>query len=176
MIMNKHILFYSDKCLHCNKLINLIHSTTTEENYKFISVDNPEIKIPDIIEKVPTLVVRGMNKPLIGKEVFSWIQAQQYINLKTNNINMIKNPEFHVDVSLVNSIDTNYVSLTDNDEGLNKRIVNFNKLNDMLITDNISQQIKDNKINQELQNKKLDQLVNNRSNQIDSILNFNKKF
>ena len=174
MLMNKHILFYSDKCIHCIKLLKIIENN--KDNFKFIDVDNKNTKIPAIIEKVPTLIVKGMNKPLIGKEVFSWINAQQFLNLETNNINNVKNPIFSVDINQnPNTKDINYISINDNDDDLNKTIVNFNKINEIFITEDINKIIKDFKINKDLQNQKLDQLLNNRTNQIDSILNFNKK-
>jgi hypothetical protein len=183
--INKHILFFSDNCFHCTNLINLIHTSKTFDNYKFISVDNPSIKIPEIIEKVPTLIVKGMNKPLIGKEVFNWIQSQQFINLSTNNITTTKNPNFKLETTNGRaqsnlcegrSSDINYISLTDNEDELNKKLVNFNKLNELFITEDINKVIKDHKINQELQSKKLSQLLGDRTNQIDVILNYNKQF
>ena len=177
MIMNKHILFYSEKCNHCSVLLTTITNTSTQDNYKFISVDNSSIKIPEIITKVPTLIVRGMNKPLVGKEVFSWINSQQFMNLSTNNINKnTNNPKFKSDNTLANTIDINYVSLNGTDDDMNKKIVKVNKFNDILITDDINKVIKDHKINQELQNSKLSQLLNNRTSQIETILNFNKSF
>ena len=177
MIMNKHILFYSHKCDFCTTLTTSITNTSTQDNYKFISVDNPSIKIPEIITKVPTLIVRGMNKPLVGKEVFSWIKSQQFMNLSTNNINKnTTNPTFKSDNTLANTIDINYVSLNGTDDEMNKRIVKVNKFNDILITDDINKVIKDHKINQELQNSKLSQLLNNRTLQIETILNLNKSF
>ena len=173
--MNKHILFYSDQCVHCCNLLKIIESQ--KDNFKLIDVNNKNVKIPNIIEKVPTLIVRGMNKPLIGKEVFTWLSAQEFINLQTNNIEYVKNPKFNVDKinQNPNTKDTNYISLNNDDDELNKSIVNFNKMNEIFITEDINKIIKDFKINKDLQNKKLDTLLNNRTNQIDSILNFNKK-
>ena len=54
---------------------NKIKLSNTQDNYKYISVDDPNIKLPAIIEKVPTLIVKGMNKPLVGNEVFTWIKS-----------------------------------------------------------------------------------------------------
>ena len=175
MATNKYILFYSNKCQYCINLLSLIKSSGQQENYKYISVDDQSIKLPDIIQKVPTLIVKGMNKPLVGKEIFSWISSQEYMNLSTNNVTTTKNPNFKVDSLIANTIDINYISLTENDDDLNKKIVQFNKLNEIFITEDINKIIKDFKINKDLQNQKLDQLLNNRTNQIDSILNFNKK-
>ena len=176
MSLSKHILFYSNKCEHCLKLVSLIQLNGLNDNFKYILVDDSQVKLPDIIEKVPTLIIKGMNKPLVGKEVFTWINSQEFINLKTNNISVVKNPKFTPDKILSNTIDINYISLTDNDDELNKKIVQFNKLNEMFITDDISKVIKDNKINEKLQTEKLSELLQNRTHQIDNILNLNKKF
>jgi hypothetical protein len=176
MSTNKYILFYSNKCQYCINLLSLIKSSGQQDNYKYISVDDQSIKLPDIIQKVPTLIVKGMNKPLVGKEIFSWISSQEYMNLTTNNVTTTKNPNFNVDSLIANTIDINYISLTENDDDLNKKIVQFNKLNEIFITEDINKIIKDQKINEDLQTKKLSQLLTNRTSQIDNILNSNKQF
>ena len=176
MATNKYILFYSNKCQYCINLLSLIKSSGQQDNYKYISVDDQSIKLPDIIQKVPTLIVKGMNKPLVGKEIFSWISSQEYMNISTNNMTTTKNPNFKVDSLIANTIDINYISLTENDDDLNKKIVQFNKLNEIFITEDINKIIKDQKINEELQTKKLSQLLINRTSQIDNILNLNKQF
>jgi len=180
--LNKHILFYSDRCPHCVNLLRTIKYLGTQDNYKYISVDNPAgPKLPDIITDVPTLIVKGMNRPLVGREVLTWIESLQYMHLSTNNITTVKNPNFtsKIDLSLNShgtSVDINYISLTDNDDELNKKIVSFNKLNDMFITDDINKIIVDSKIKKELQDKKLHELKNMRTCDLDNILNLNKKF
>lgn len=176
MATNNHILFYSNKCKHCVNLLSLIQTSGLNGSYKYILVDDPKIKLPDIIEKVPTLIVKGMNKPLVGKEVFTWIKSQEFINLQTNNITTVKNPYFKSDKTIANTIDINYISLTDNDDDFNKKIVQFNKLNEMFITDDINKIITDQKINEKLQSEKLSQLSKLRTSQIDNILSLNKKF
>lgn len=178
---HKHILFYSDRCMYCANLLRLIKQIQTEQNYKFICVDNPQIKLPEIITDVPTLVVKGMNRPLVGKEVFTWIESLNYINLETNNIKTSKNPDFtsKIDISLNsygNTVDINCISLTDNDDELNKKIVNFNKLGDIFITDDITKKITDSKIRKDIQDKMLNEHLAMRNGDLDSILSLNKQF
>ncbi len=180
--LNKYILFYSERCPHCVKLLHTIKHLGTQDNYKYISVDNPAgPKLPDIITDVPTLIVKGMNRPLVGREVQTWIESQQYMYLSTNNITTVKNPNFtsKIDLSLNshgNTIDTNFISLTDNDDELNKKIVSFNKLNQIFITDDINKKIVDSKIKKEIQDKKLNELLTNRTCDLDNILSLNKQF
>jgi len=181
-LTHKHILFYSDRCPHCINLLYLIKRVGTETNYKYIAVDNPNgPKLPEIITDVPTLIVKGMNKPLIGKEVFTWIESLGYMNLNTNNITTVKNPNFtsKIDLSLNsngNGIDINFISLTDNDDELNKSIVNFNSLNKIFITEDINKIIVDSKIRKDIQDKKLLELLESRTGDLDSILSLNKQF
>jgi hypothetical protein len=172
--MNKHIIFFSDRCIHCSNLLTTIKKKCIEDKFKYINVGDPNIKIPDIITSVPTLIVQGINKLLIGKEVFTWLNSQQFMNIETNNINKTNNPKFNADKTLTNSTDINYVSLNDEDDS--NKIINFNKMSDIFITDDINQKIKDSKINQQLQNEKLNELLNNRTVQIENILSNNKKF
>ena len=179
--LNKHILFYSDRCPHCAKLLYLIKHLGIDANYKYISVDNSQIKLPEIIKNVPTLIVKGMNKPLVGKEVFTWIESLNYVNLQTNNITTVKNPNFtsKIDISLNsqgNTTDINFISLTNNDDELNKKIVNFNKLDEIFITDDITKQIIDSKIKKDLQEKMLTERLISRNGDLDSILSLNKQF
>ena len=72
-----------------------------------------------------------------------------------------KNPDFSLklDISLHtfgNTEDTDYISFNNNDDNdeLNKKIVNFNKMDTLFITDDINKTIIDSKINKELQDKK----------------------
>jgi hypothetical protein len=180
--INKHILFYSDRCPHCVNLLHKIKYLDTQDNYKYISVDNLSgPKLPDIITDVPTLIVKGMNRPLVGREVFTWIDSLQYMHLNTNNITTVKNPDFtsKIDLSLNShgtSVDINFISLTENDDELNKKIVSFSKLNELFITDDINKIIVDSKIKKELQDKKLSELLTNRTYDLDNILNLNKQF
>jgi hypothetical protein len=146
--------------------------------FKIVSVDDKNIKIPDIIVSVPTLIVKGINKPLVGKEVFLWLEAQQFLNIKTNNIMNINNPTFKIENQIMGmgiEQDMNYISLNNNEE-LNKKLVQFNKMNEIFITEDINKKIKDNKITNESQNNRLIQLLNNRSLQIETLLNNNKNF
>lgn len=84
--MNKeNILFYSKKCEYCSKIINLINDIDSPERYKFICVDKNN-QFP-YIQRVPTLMVKQIKKPLIGINAFNWIKSTSQFNRITNNIN-----------------------------------------------------------------------------------------
>lgn len=89
------ILFYSNYCNYCQKLIDLINNKKIINKFKLICIDN-NFDIPKYIKKVPTLIVDTIDRPLEGKYVFEWILNKDYFNLKTNNIthkNVNKIPE-----------------------------------------------------------------------------------
>lgn len=81
----ENILFYSKKCEYCSKIINLINDIDSFEKYKFICVD--ENKQFPYIQRVPTLMVKQIKKPLIGINAFNWIKSTSQFNRITNNIN-----------------------------------------------------------------------------------------
>ena len=76
---NDYILFYSNKCLHCKELLNLL-SKDVQINQKFtkINVDNPNIKIPPYVKSVPTAIipVNGSPNLVSGSQIFNWFNKQ----------------------------------------------------------------------------------------------------
>ena len=80
-----NILFYSNYCDYCQKLIDLINSKKIINAFKLICIDN-NFDIPKNIKQVPTLLIEEIGRPLEGKYVFEWILNKDYFNLKTNNI------------------------------------------------------------------------------------------
>lgn len=91
----ENIIFYSKKCEYCSKIINLISEIDSIEKYKFICIDGNN-KFP-YIQRVPTLVIKQVKKPLIGINAFNWIKSTSQFNRITNNINSkpnkFNNPE-----------------------------------------------------------------------------------
>ena len=79
------ILFYSDECKYCLKLLEYINKNNIEQFYKFICIDS-NIKIPDNITVVPTIIDTEIEAPFEGKNAFEYIINQKYFNYPTNNI------------------------------------------------------------------------------------------
>lgn len=78
------LLFYSDNCKYCIKLIKYIK----KNNYNsllLINIDNNDY--PNEITIVPSLIDTELNQPLEGKKVFEYIINSKYFNNPTNNIN-----------------------------------------------------------------------------------------
>ena len=69
------VLFYSNNCDHSKTfLLNLMKSNVNDLVRK-ICVDNNS-KIPSVVKSVPTLVARGINRPLVGEQVFAWLENE----------------------------------------------------------------------------------------------------
>lgn len=68
-------LFYSDKCPHSRKMIQMLERSPIASTFKRISVDNLR-SIPNGITTVPTIVVPNQPRPLTGRQAFEWIEKQ----------------------------------------------------------------------------------------------------
>lgn len=91
------ILFYSQTCQYCQQIIDIIQQKQLRD-IKMINVD--VVDVPDSINQVPTLIVKGFIKPLIGKQVFDWINSKDYFDQHTNNINVkYSNKQLQIDNS-----------------------------------------------------------------------------
>ena len=82
----KNIIFYSNKCKFCSQIINLISEIDSSEKYQLICIDGNSNNFP-YIQRVPTLIIHNIKKPLIGINAFNWIKSTAQFNRITNNIN-----------------------------------------------------------------------------------------
>lgn len=91
------ILFFSKNCQYCEQIIQTIKLKQVNV-VKMIDVD--VATVPNSINQVPTLIVKGFIKPLVGKQVFDWIESLEYFDQHTNNINVkYSNKQLEVDNS-----------------------------------------------------------------------------
>jgi len=87
-----NILFYSRKCKACLNLLTILKNENLLNYFKLFCVDDHLNSIPPQITTVPTMMVAGVNKLLVAKEIFEWIQNIKFINQQkvNENIDMIK--------------------------------------------------------------------------------------
>ena len=122
-------------------------------------------KLPKSFTRVPILIVIGISMPLIGKEVFNWVETQKFIGLTANNINKSKNPDFKVDVTNGKTYNTNCAALNDaDDDKLNTSLAYTYDWNKFQIGNNMNTTYIDNKISSEVHQRKLEQLLKDRIN------------
>ena len=92
MNQGKIILFYSNFCQHCAEFIK----KSNQLNIKYVPfcVDNNKKKIPSYVKSVPTLVIPGYS-PLVGNNVFNWLNTQTNSNQQNNQNNNHQNNQQH---------------------------------------------------------------------------------
>ena len=83
------ILFYSETCNFCLKLLEYINKNNLAEFFKMICIDKTN-NIPKNITVVPTVIDTIIQAPLEGKKAFEYVINQKYFNHPTNNIDYIK--------------------------------------------------------------------------------------
>ena len=100
------VLFYSKTCDFCTKLLEYINKNNLTEYFNIICIDD-DIKIPNNITVVPTIIDEEIEAPLEGKKAFEYVINQKYFNHPTNNIEFIKNgvpkPTIEEDKKAINS-------------------------------------------------------------------------
>ena len=69
--MSSSIIFYSNKCKHSKKAINIIAENNITINK--ICIDDNNAKLPTFLKVVPTIVDKNIPKPLEGNSVFEWL-------------------------------------------------------------------------------------------------------
>tara|TARA_B100001248_G_scaffold253914_1_gene231692 strand:- start:1749 stop:2261 length:513 start_codon:yes stop_codon:yes gene_type:complete len=69
--MSKSILFYSNRCQHSKRALDIINKNNI--NIKLVSIDDKSIKLPSFLKVVPTIIEQGIEKPLEGDFVFKWL-------------------------------------------------------------------------------------------------------
>ena len=79
------ILFYSNQCKFSEKLLEYIKKNNLEKYFKMINIDD-DIKIPENITIVPTIIDETIEAPLEGKDAFIYVVNQKFFNHPTNNI------------------------------------------------------------------------------------------
>jgi len=73
-----NILFYSQQCEYCRRLLLLLKTENLICYFKLICVDDKLDKLPRDM-KVPTMRVINVNRPLVAQETFEWVNQMKFI-------------------------------------------------------------------------------------------------
>lgn len=79
---NQYILYYSNFCINSKEFMNILCKTELYSKFTKINVSNTSF--PPIIKSVPTIIVPRVSRPLVGIEVFKWLEKQS--EQKSQNI------------------------------------------------------------------------------------------
>lgn len=149
------ILFYSESCNFCLKLLEYINKNNLEQYFKMICIDEKTAKIPKHITIVPTVIDTTIESPMEGKKAFEYVINQKYFNHPTNNIEYTKNgipiPTIEEDMKATSSKSGNNFIFVDKNKDIDKedknnfeQVFNFKQLPSQ--TKNI--EAHDNRVNQ----------------------------
>ena len=99
------VVFYSEQCDYCKKLLVYLEKYNIKPLFKLINIDKTQA--PKEIDIVPTIIDTELNQPLRGKKAFEYLLNVKYFNNPTNNIEYIKelppNPEIPEDEKAIKS-------------------------------------------------------------------------
>ena len=70
------VLFFSNNCSHSRAFLAALYKTPLNDLVRKICIDKGDVKIPRIITEVPTLIARGIQRPLIGDQVSAWLENE----------------------------------------------------------------------------------------------------
>lgn len=100
----KYILYYSNYCKHCEKILTLLAKTTLKDSIHFLNIDNritengkvfivlsngKKLLLPSIVKEVPSLILLHQgNIVLEGESILGYFKDElQKIQTKTREIN-----------------------------------------------------------------------------------------
>ncbi len=127
------VLFYSEQCQFCVKLLDYIIKNNLKKYFKMINVDNTS-KIPDNITIVPTIIDTAIEAPLEGKYALEYLFNQKYFNHPTNNIELwltsgVPSPSIEEDKKAIDKFKlSNYACFGDDSVAQNNVVVIKNKI------------------------------------------------
>lgn len=70
------VLFYSNNCSVSKAFLSQLYKSTLNEKIRKVCVDRSDVKIPRIITAVPTIVARGINRPIVGEQTMAWLENE----------------------------------------------------------------------------------------------------
>ena len=108
---NTYIVYYSNYCLNSKEFINILCKTPVYNKFIKVNVSDANVNIPPFVKSVPTIIVPNVNRPLVGEEVFKWLDETS--EKRINNVEEAINP-YHPD-EMDNNMGDNYSYLDFND-------------------------------------------------------------
>jgi hypothetical protein len=163
------ILFYSESCNFCLKLLEYINKNNLEQYFKMICIDEKTAKVPKHITIVPTVIDTTIESPMEGKKAFEYVINQKYFNHPTNNIEYTKNgipiPTIEEDIKAGSSKSGNGFIFVDKNKEIDKEDKNnFEQVFDFKPPQIKNIQVQDSRVNQlieqrNVQDKKIQALM-----------------
>ena len=78
-----NVIFYSKTCNLSVTLLKILTGENLLGYFKLFCVDGQLDKVPKNITLLPTMIVSTINKPLVQKEAFEWINKIKFLRQQT---------------------------------------------------------------------------------------------
>lgn len=109
------ILFYSDKCQFCTKMMEYLGKNNLTSHFKLLNIDTVK-NIPSNITMVPTIVDPSVEAPFEGNKAFEYIVNQKYFDHPTNNLDFwqstgVPKPAIKEDDKALSKFNFNFASV-----------------------------------------------------------------
>jgi arsenate reductase-like glutaredoxin family protein len=171
------VLFYSNKCPHCKKLLLFLEQNNINI-FKKVNIETE--KIPNIIKKVPSIIDPELNQPLEGNKVLEYVINMKYFNNQTNNIECIKEPLPNPNIPIYEKSYSNKINNLNLKNKNSTSIDNTSLLNDLFVdlTENIIKTNKETNISdiQDIKSNTQDININNKNTNVKSKVTILRKF
>ena len=122
---NGYILYYSNYCINCKEFMNILCKTPIYNKFTKINVSEGIVNIPPFLKSVPTITVPTHNTPLVGEEVFKWLEENSEQRMK--NINQSILPYHPDEMDGVLSDNYSYLDVKDTDQPMEHNFVYIKK-------------------------------------------------
>ena len=83
-----YIMYYSNYCINCKEFMTILCKTPLYSQFTKINVSG-NTSFPSFVKSVPTIVVPKIPRPLVGEEVFKWLEEQSVKRVKNENQGII---------------------------------------------------------------------------------------
>ena len=117
--IGSNILFYMESCKTCMFFINIAQQNNILKHFKLICIDgNKEKFIAQGLKKVPTIIVKNINKQIEGNDCIKWLDS--IIKMRSTNTFDNQNEMYVPDIGLINSGNSNNsgIRLNNSNSGL----------------------------------------------------------
>jgi glutaredoxin-related protein len=122
---NQYILYYSNYCINCKEFMNILCKNPLYNKFKKINVSDGSANIPPFVKNVPTILVPNYSNPLVGEDVFKWLEESS--EKRMNNLDQTIIP-FHPDEMDCGLGDNySYLDIKDNEQPMEHNFVYIKK-------------------------------------------------
>lgn len=84
----QYILYYSNYCINCKEFMTILCKTPVYSNFTKVNVSS-NMSYPSFVKSVPTIIVPKIQRPLVGEEVFKWLEDQSVERVKNEKQGII---------------------------------------------------------------------------------------